>query len=595
MNRKVTISLIVSAIFILFSISIYSFAVRTKKPQLNELDFDINILLNEKEKEWLNNHKVIRVGHDPNWAPFEFLDKNGESCGINIHYIKYVATTLDLEIEFIKTNTWQESLNKIRNKELDLLTGISETKDRLEYISFTKPYITNPISVFADEGITHIRDLRELYGNKVAIIKGYFTEELLSNKHPQIEQILVDSPQDALKLVKRKKAYAYIEGMITGGYYIKEKKFRSIRLVGKTPYSYNLSIGVRSDWSELTSIIQKVLNNIPESEKNNIYYSWISLNANNSQDYSMLFKFIIPLTVLLLLTYFWNRKLRREIKRREKTQLDLNIAFKELKETQTHLVQTEKMATVGQLTAGVAHEIKNPLSFIMMGMEGVINGVEAYEKIIDAYENTHTSLTKQELDSIEKLKNKLDYNYYRYECDSLSKNISEGVDSIHEITKSLNTFSYFSGSEKVLANINKGLKSTLVLLKNQYKYKAEVKVDFGNIPEVKCFPGKLNQVYVNIVSNATQAIKDQGKIEIKTYVENNFIVISIKDDGKGMSKDQIEKIFTPFYSTKPIGKGTGLGLSISKNIIDEHEGKIIVHSELNVGTEFKIYLPIITE
>lgn len=595
MNRKIIVSTIASLILILLSISTESSSLKTKKPQLNEPDFDINTILNDKEKEWIKNHKTIRVGHDPNWAPFEFFDKNGESFGINIEYIKYIASVLNLKIEFIKTNTWQETLDNIKNKDVDLLTGVSQTPDRLDYMSFTKPYITNPISVFAHEDITHIRNLDELNNKKVAIVKGYFIEEVFEKKHPQIELVFADSPKEALKLVKKKKVFAYVDGMISGGYYIKENNLHSIRLVGETPYSYQLSIGIRNDWSEMTSIVQKVLNNIPESEKNNIYYNWISLNSNNSFRYDLLLRLSIPLSIILLLIFFWNRKLRREIKRREQAQLDLNFAFKELKDTQTHLVQTEKMATVGQLTAGVAHEIKNPLNFIMMGMEGVINGIDAYEKIIDAYESLKTSLSKEELEKIEQLKEKLDYNYFRYECDSLSKSIAEGAESIHEITKSLNNFSYFSGKEKVLADVNKGLESTLVLLKNQYKYKAEVEIDLGKLPEIKCFPGKLNQVYVNLISNATQAIEDQGKIEISTFLENNFVVISIKDNGKGMSKDQLDKIFNPFYTTKPIGKGTGLGLPISKNIIDEHEGRIIVDSEQGVGTEFKIYLPIITE
>lgn len=585
---------ILGLIIVFLGVSISAFTINLiQKPETaTTTSKDLNLTI--EEREWLKDHPVIKVGSDPNWAPFEYLDKDGNFCGIDIDYLKLVEEKTGIQFTFAQEKTWNDVLSKVKSKDIDLLSGINETTKRLEFLNFTKPYITNPISIFANEEITHIRSLSELNNEKVVVVKGYFTEYILKTYYPKIELILANSPQEALKTLHKKKVAAYIEGMINASFYLKETNYKSIRLVGETPYEYKIGFGVRNDWPELISILQKVLDSVSEKEKNNIYYKWISLSVSKEFDYSLLFKFTIPLIILLLIFIFWNRSLKREMIKKEQAQLDLNFAYKELKDTQTQLVQNEKMATVGQITAGIAHEIKNPLNYISLGINGVKDGFESIIQVINRYEELSKKLSDSDLTEIEELKQEVEYQFYKKECISIIEDINTGLKSIGEITKSLNTFSYFSGREKALADINDGIKSTLVLLKSQYKNKAEIVASFGNIPKIKCFPGKLNQVYVNLISNATQAIDDQGTITIKTFEENNQIVISIKDTGKGMTKDEMSQIFNPFYTSKPIGKGTGLGLSITKNIIDEHNGEIEFHSEKGKGTEFIIRLPIFT-
>ncbi|MBI9052517.1 MAG: transporter substrate-binding domain-containing protein [Bacteroidales bacterium] len=548
--------------------------------------------LTDVEIEWLENHPVIRVGSDPNWAPFEYRDKNGNYHGIDIDYLKIIEKKLGVKFEFTQDKTWNEIFKKAQTQEIDIFSSVSQTKARSEFLNFTKPYVSNPISIFANADIAHIRNLNELDNKKVAVVKGYFTEELLKEKYPNIDLVLAKSPQNALNMLHQKKVVAYVEGMVTASYYLIEKKYYSIRIVGDTPFDYNISIGVRKDWDIFHTIIQKALESISITERNNIYYSWISLTHNKKINYRLLYEIIIPLLVILIFFVFWNRKLRKEVNKREQAQLKLNFAFKELKETQTHLVQNEKMASVGFLTAGIAHEIKNPLNYISLGINGIKDGLESIIKITEKYDELNQEIPESKLAEIEELKEKLDFDFYKKECITLTDDLQGGVDTISEITKSLNTFSFFAGDNKVLADINKGIESTLVILRNQYKYSIEIIKDLEDLPQIKCFPGKLNQVYVNIISNAIQAIENEGTITIRTYTKDNELLISVKDSGKGMDENIIKRIFDPFFTTKQIGKGTGLGLSISKNIIDEHNGEIEVISQKDIGTEFLIHLPI---
>ncbi|MCB2195203.1 MAG: transporter substrate-binding domain-containing protein [Bacteroidetes bacterium] len=552
-----------------------------------------NIELTEEEKNWLKQHPVIKVGSDPNWAPFEFRDKKGNFHGMIIDYLKIIEKNLHVEFDFAQDETWEEMFIKAKNKDLDIISNITQTPERSESLNFTTPYIQLPVSVFAMDDKAYIQNLSELKGKKVAVVSSYITHENLKKDYPEIIIVPVKNIQEGLKKVHKKNVEAFVGGMVTATYYIYEKGYKSIRIIGETPYQFRLSMGVRKDWTILLNILQKSIDSISESEKNNIYNNWIALKTKKF-DYSILWKIITPLLLILVITIYWNRKLSVEIQKRKKAQNELNKAFKKLKETQTHLVQTEKMASVGLLTAGIAHEIKNPLNFITLGAMGITDAVETIIAVADKYEEYLSEGAKKDIAEIEKLKKELDYNYFKKESPIILKHMQEGVDRINEITQSLNSFSRISNNEKTLADINEGIELSLILLKNQYKYDIEIIKNLNKLPKIKCFPGKLNQVFVNIIANAIQSIDDTGTIWISTTYENNMVKISIRDSGCGIEADKLKKIFDSFYTTKPVDQGTGLGLAISKNIIDEHNGNIEVKSQVGIGTEFIITIPFIT-
>jgi PAS domain S-box-containing protein len=273
----------------------------------------------------------------------------------------------------------------------------------------------------------------------------------------------------------------------------------------------------------------------------------------------------------------------------------LEEALNKLKNAQSHLVESEKMIILGQLTAGIAHEINNPISFINSGIEGLKMAFNQLIEVLNEYELITPKNIKQKLEEINELKNNINYSTLLSDIHELTKDIKTGIFRTIEIIKELRTFSRLDESDLKLIDLHKNIDSTLVILRNKYINKIEIVKDYGKIPMIECYPGKINQVFLNILVNAIQAIKDEGKIFIKTRQVKKggqkFLAVTIKDTGKGMTDEVKKKIFEPFFTTKDAGEGTGLGLSISISIIESHHGLIEVESKFGKGSTFSIYLP----
>ena len=274
---------------------------------------------------------------------------------------------------------------------------------------------------------------------------------------------------------------------------------------------------------------------------------------------------------------------------------ELTVTLEELKATQKQLIQSEKMASLGVLSAGIAHEINNPINFVYAGINSLLRDFEDIKLVLDEINNINldSENLKEILEKIEEVKKE---NYFdeAYEAiPEIIKDIKIGADRTAEIVKGLRTFSRIDKGDMKLLDIHKGLDTSLLLLKNKYKNHVSIEKKYGEkIPELKCYPGKINQAFLNILSNAIDAIEDKGNIIISTKYLNDHIIISIKDDGKGMTEETRKKIFDPFFTTKEVGKGTGLGLSITYGIIQEHKGEIEIITEVNNGTEFIITIPV---
>lgn len=275
----------------------------------------------------------------------------------------------------------------------------------------------------------------------------------------------------------------------------------------------------------------------------------------------------------------------------------LNITLTNLKDTQSQLVDAEKMAALGQLTAGIAHEINNPINFVTSNIKPLELDIKDLKEIITRYEEIDFSQdVKEQFDEIESFKQQIDLNFVNNEITSLLSGISEGAKRTAEIIRSLRNFSRVDETDMKPIDLNEGLQSTLVLVRNNIPDNLTVIKELGNLPKVECQPGKINQVFMNLVSNAIQAIKtkepqrEEEFLTIKSWYADQQVKISIKDSGIGMTEEVKHRIFEPFFTTKDIGEGTGLGLSIVFSIIENHKGHIDVISKLNEGTEFIITL-----
>ncbi|MBS1773200.1 MAG: HAMP domain-containing histidine kinase [Bacteroidetes bacterium] len=271
---------------------------------------------------------------------------------------------------------------------------------------------------------------------------------------------------------------------------------------------------------------------------------------------------------------------------------ELTDTLDNLKHAQGQLVQSEKMASLGLLTAGIAHEINNPINFVSAGIDSLKENLTDLKHLLRHYMRLKPGQNNDEiLQAIEEEKKKIGLIELIAEADELFASIKNGANRTTEIVKNLKSFARHDENELKKSNLEQGIDSTLVILRSQLKDRVEVIKEYGKIPSIICFPGQLNQVFINIINNAAQAIEGKGKIWIKTSVVDNMAEIRIKDSGAGMPEEVKKRIFDPFFTTKDVGVGTGLGLSITYGIIEKHEGKIEVESTLGVGTEFIIKLP----
>lgn len=267
----------------------------------------------------------------------------------------------------------------------------------------------------------------------------------------------------------------------------------------------------------------------------------------------------------------------------------------DLDQAQEQLIQSEKMASIGQLAAGVAHEINNPVGFIGSNIYTLKTYCDDLLEIIKQYESTDEYLKANDAFwiPIEKIKKEKDFDYLKGDLRNLISESSDGVKRVKDIVQDLKDFSHVDEAEWQWANIHSGLDSTLNIVNNEIKYKADVIKKYGEIPEVECLASQLNQVFMNLLVNAAHAIDEHGTITIETgLTDSDWVWISISDTGKGIPKSKLKKIFDPFFTTKPIGQGTGLGLSLSYGIIEKHSGRIDVESDEGVGTKFVIWLPV---
>jgi len=280
----------------------------------------------------------------------------------------------------------------------------------------------------------------------------------------------------------------------------------------------------------------------------------------------------------------------------------LSTAIGELKETQSQLVQAEKMASLGQLTAGIAHEINNPINFVSANIEPLRYDVKDILEVLDLYDAISSSSefeTKKE--AIEKFKEEIDLKYSLQEVDQLLKGIEDGAKRTADIVSALKTFSRIDESSLKETDLNEGLRSTLAILKNEIGNNVSIEFELDQeLPAVECFGGKINQVFLNVMNNALQAMEDnpsdrQSVLKIRSSAVGEDVEISIIDNGSGMSDDVKSRIFEPFFTTKDVGKGTGLGLSIVFKIIETHGGEIIVETEEGKGTAFKIRIPVVAK
>ena len=322
---------------------------------------------------------------------------------------------------------------------------------------------------------------------------------------------------------------------------------------------------------------------------------------------------VYTVALLLVLGYFGFRLQRNhrelnashaELEHRVKERTaDLEKAYNDLTESQVQLVQAEKMSSLGQLVAGIMHEINTPLLYVMNNGEVISKNIdelrEAVEASADASLALKTPEDKQTLKSaLTRLGSTLNPDLVAETMDeivTLTADNHDGLEQISELVQSLKDFSRLDRAGEDRFDVRDGLEKTLMITRNLLKYGITVEKNFEEVPDVMCAPSRINQVFINLITNAAQAMDGKGTLTLSTRVRDSWVQVSVQDTGCGIPEENLTKILDPFFTTKPVGKGTGLGLSIVRQIVEEHGGRIDIRSEEGVGSEFVISLPLIRE
>jgi two-component system NtrC family sensor kinase len=272
------------------------------------------------------------------------------------------------------------------------------------------------------------------------------------------------------------------------------------------------------------------------------------------------------------------------------------IALNEsLRNAQAQLLQSERLASIGQLAAGVAHEINNPIGYVFSNF-GTLEGYLArLVEMLEAYEQAEPALVGSAIaDRLAALRGRIELDYLKQDIPLLMAESKEGLSRVRKIVQDLKDFSRVDTQQEwVWASLHQGIDSTLNIVANEIKYRADVRRAYGDLPDIECLPSELNQVFLNLLVNAAQAIgPERGLIVVRSGDAGTEVWVEVEDNGSGIAPDKLARIFDPFFTTKPVGRGTGLGLSLAYGIVQKHHGRIDVHSKPGCGSRFRVTLPV---
>ncbi|WP_445001172.1 sensor histidine kinase [Halomonas mongoliensis] len=263
-----------------------------------------------------------------------------------------------------------------------------------------------------------------------------------------------------------------------------------------------------------------------------------------------------------------------------------DVKSPDLEQVSRQLLQSEKMAAIGQLAAGVAHEINNPIGYVASNLRTLVGYVEVMLKIIDQTEQTDS------MSELRAVKKRLEYGYIREDVLALMAESEEGIERVKGIIAALRDFSHIDEETFIAADLHHCLDTTLQLMNNELKYRAQVIKAYGKLPPVACMPSQINQVVLNLLTNAVHTLGGDGCITLRTGLAGELAWFEIEDNGKGIPEEHLPRLFEPFFTTKPVGEGTGLGLALSYRIVEKHRGRIEVESQTGQGSRFRVWLPL---
>ncbi len=514
---------------------------------------DERIPLSDVEQQWLAEHPEIRLAPDPDFPPFEWLTENGQYQGIAADYVRMLERKLGLRFKVVKTTSWSDALEKFRSGKADILPAVVESKVRNRDMNFTRTYISIPGVIISS---SDYHSLDELAGKKVAVVNEYIWEEVVRMHRTGINLVRVQDTLTGLQLAADGAVDAMISDVASVSSLVDKHRIENLRIVGYLEKKMDLAFAVRKDLPVLYSIIERGLQSLTIQDEIAIRSKWLSMGHKRTWRNS---RYFYPILIVLFLLFsgfvaviIWNRSLRYQVRLRSR----------ELEAMQKQLIHAEKMESIGRLSVGVAHEVKNPLAIIQMGLDYIASETEGNKEL------------KPVIDDVE-----------------------QAVARADSIIRGLMDFSREMPLKIERANINRVIENSVKLVQhelNQHNIDIEMDLAVG-IPDICLDTNRMQQVFINLLMNAIHAIDRDGQIIIHSVYRilgkdeimqvgherkwksgEKGVIVEICDTGTGIDEAIIDKIFEPFYTTKPVGSGTGMGLSVSQKIIQLHHGQLSI-------------------
>lgn len=546
----------------------------------NIIDYDDFVLsqneneklqLNIKQKKYLLNKKQISMCVIPNALPYSIIKKD-KFEGLIADLVKLVEEKLSVPFVLVKTKTWEQSLQYIKEKKCDILPSVQVTKSRKTNMNFTKSYISIPAVIVTKNDIPFIENLKELKDVKIGLTKGFSLYEILKDKYPKIEFVFVNSFKHGLKKVQNEEIFGQITSVGTAWYVLQNDISSGLKISGKIDEPISLGMAVRNDDIVLKNIINRAVDSISLQEIEKINSKWKYIHKEKEFDYvlfSQVFIFISMVIFFLLYRQYFlnkmNKKLNKKVEEKTQELIKINSSLEEKINIEVQknlkkdiiLAEQSKMAAMGRMIENIAHQWRQPLSLISTGASGI--------------------KVKKEIDD-------LSDEFFHKTLDSI-------IESSKYLSRTIDDFRFFfkPDEEKREFYIQKVFNKTINLLESKFEYeniKVEKKLEDILI---KGHETQLIQVFINILNNAKDALENQDLEEkiifIESKIKDNNVEVSILDNAGGIDKSVMPKIFEPYFTTKHSSKGTGVGLYMCEQIISKYmNGRIEV---LNEQIEYK--------
>lgn len=525
--------------------------------------------------------RVIVVGGDHNYPPHEFLNNNGEPDGYNVDMTKAIAQVMGLEVK-IALGPWDELRDKLKNGEIDIIQGILRSPERETYLDFSAPYAIVSQSIFARKGGRRNIGVADLRGREVIVQRNGFMEEYLRRISPDTVFIQVDTHVDALRLLAAGKHDFAVVAVPLGIYLQKKYQLTNIEPVSAPLTNAQYCYAVQKGNTEILDLFGSGLAILVNTgHQQELHAKWLGGQDDGPARLAQLLRLgawvLSPLLLVIVGVVIWNTALKRKVAERTR----------ELEERQQQLVQADKLASLGILTSGVAHEINTPNGIILMNMPVLMEAWEDASVILDRHLREHGDFPF----------GGLSYSRLREDFPAMLADMADGARRIRQIVNDLKAYARpEEPGAAVELDLNEVIRNAVRLADVSIrKATTRSRMDYApDLPPILGNPQRLTQVAVNLIVNACQALDRPDKaIEVSTRYDRQTgnAIFTVSDEGTGILPEHLPRLTDPFFTTKRESGGTGLGLSVSLSIIREHGGDLRFESEPGRRTTVTVTLP----